>query len=139
MNPPIKLEVRTDNLRKCTLTVRGAGHDEEHTIVIPSDGNVYQGLCLVKDELQTVFNDVLAAHGVFPPPPPSEIPSPVDTTGLEAEVAALQGRKDAIEAHKASLERAKGLEAQKAQLEDELAKVPAEVPAVPNAEPTTTK
>lgn len=139
MNPPIKIDVKSDNLHKCELRISGADGDP-HVITVPSSGNVYQGLYAVREELERVFNDVLAMHGIVPPPPPSEIPPPVDNSALEAEVAELAHQKAKLDELEASVERRKELEAEKAALEAELAErkhVEEPDPVVPDDEAVT--
>lgn len=72
MTPPIKVMVKTDNLRMCEVRFEGAGRDEDgnpsevHTIEVPSAGNVYQGLHSARPALEAYVNELLAAHGIHP-------------------------------------------------------------------------
>ena len=76
MKPPIKVSVATNNLDWCELRIAGAD-GVAHAIRVPSHGNVYQGLHAVTGELELLFADILAAHGIYPPEPPSEQPPAV--------------------------------------------------------------
>lgn len=71
MNPPITIDVRQDTVAgTCKLILSGAG-GEPYAITTPAVGNVYQGLHGVREELERVVNDILAAHGITPPEPAS--------------------------------------------------------------------
>ena len=137
MNPPIRISVRTDNQHKCFVSVQGEGSDPV-TLEIPSGGNVYSGLCAVREQLERVVNDILGFHGIVPPPPPSERP---DELAMRAAAAAqLEAEVSKLAEQKAVLDRHDELAAQKAALEQEIAARTApsdavETPASPSVEP----
>lgn len=58
--PPFEVRVLTDNLRACKLIVSDA-EGVAREIVVPNDGNVYQGLHAIKDELALFLNDLAGA------------------------------------------------------------------------------
>lgn len=81
MKPPIRIQVRTNNLNTCTLLISGTeerANGIHRAIDIPSDGNVYSGLHRVGPEIEKLMNDVLAAHGIVSTEPE---PDGVDAAG----------------------------------------------------------
>lgn len=93
MKPPIRVEVRTDNASKCTLRLYAETPDpetfNEFTVEIPSDGNVYAGLCNAREGIEHAVNQILASNGIFPTddPPEGEADSEL-VTGTETGKAA---------------------------------------------------
>jgi hypothetical protein len=73
MTPPIKVVARTNNLDKCSLHISGA-EGVATVIEVPADGNVYQGLHRAGPGLELAITEILAAHGITAPAPPSEAP-----------------------------------------------------------------
>lgn len=68
MKPPISISVTTDNAQHVFLTFRGAGEDDGMTVVVPSQGNAYQGLHAAREEIEGVVNTILGINGVKPAP-----------------------------------------------------------------------
>lgn len=143
MNPPISVNVRTDNQHKVFLTIKGEGSDPV-TLEVASGGNVYSGLHSIRESLERVINDILGFHGIVPPPPPSERP---DELALRAAAAQdLRTQVEQLAAQKAVLDEHDALQAQKAALEAEIAQrttpapetvpdVVVPTPASPSVEP----